>query len=119
MPKYREPVILFLALGDMTRMAVIRELCRGPRSVSELARPFEMALPSFMQHLSVLEDAKWIKTEKQGRVRTCTLNPDALALAGGWLDEQRSLWERRLDQLDDYLLKIKKTEKKEKKNAKD
>lgn len=109
MPKYRRrPEHLFLAIGDPTRLAVVARLCRGPASVTELAEPFAMALPSFLQHLRLLENAEWIHTEKKGRVRVCTMNPAALQDAAGWLDRQRNLWERRLDQMDDYLLKLKK-----------
>ena len=105
------PERLFQALGDPTRLAVVAELCRRPRTVTELAAPFRMALPSFLQHLEVLERNRWITTTKTGRVRTCRINPEALDRAGHWLERQRRLWERRLDQLDAYLLKLKNKEK--------
>jgi DNA-binding transcriptional ArsR family regulator len=66
-----------------------------------------MALPSFVQHLGVLEQAGWISSTKSGRVRTCRINPDALLFVSDWLRSQQAVWERRLDQLDDLLLKLK------------
>lgn len=93
-----EPV--FQALADPTRRAVVERLGRGPRSVSELAEPFAMALPSFMQHLRTLERAGLVRSTKVGRVRTCELVPRRLAQAEDWLARRRRLWERRLDQLD-------------------
>jgi DNA-binding transcriptional ArsR family regulator len=75
--------------------------------VSELARPFEMALPSFTQHLDVLEDCGLVRSKKKGRVRTCRLAPQPLKAAEHWMVEQRTLWERRLDQLDNYLMEMK------------
>ncbi len=100
----------FRALSDPTRRAVVQALSRGPASVSELAKPFEMALPSFLQHLKVLEDSGLVSTAKSGRVRTCTLRAEPLTAAGQWLEAQRSLWTRRLDQFDDFVLQLKDTE---------
>lgn len=100
----------FKALADPTRRAVVQALGRGPASVSELARPFEMALPSFLQHLKVLEDCGLVATSKTGRVRTCTLRPEPLAEAEQWLEQQRSLWTKRLDQLDRLVLQLKQQE---------
>jgi DNA-binding transcriptional ArsR family regulator len=98
---------VFRALADPTRRLVLERLSRSPASVSELAQPFEMALPSFVQHLGVLEQSGLVKSEKKGRVRTYRLVPKQLHVAEGWLAKQRRLWERRLDQLDDYLLEMK------------
>lgn len=95
---------LFHALGDPTRLAVIRHLARESASVSTLAAGHSMAMPSFLQHLRVLEESGWIRTTKTGRVRTCHLNPDALTQGASFLDEQRDIWTRRLDRLDAYLL---------------
>jgi DNA-binding transcriptional ArsR family regulator len=95
---------LFHALGDPTRLAVIRSLALRSASVSTLAAEHDMALPSFLQHVRVLEWSGWIRSEKVGRVRTCHLNPEALAAATTFLAEQRAVWERRLDRLDSYLL---------------
>jgi DNA-binding transcriptional ArsR family regulator len=94
---------VFHALSDPTRRAVVERLCRGPASTSELARPFAMALPSFTQHLTVLEHAGLVASNKAGRVRTYRLAGEDLASAESWLARQRSQWERRLDQLDEFL----------------
>jgi DNA-binding transcriptional ArsR family regulator len=95
--------LVFRALSDGTRRQVVERLVAGSASTSELAKPFAMALPSFTQHLDVLERAGLVSSSKHGRVRTYELVPAALGVAGGWLAEQRRLWERRLDQLDDLL----------------
>lgn len=100
----------FRALADPTRRAVVQALGRGPASVSELARPFEMALPSFLQHLKVLEESGLVTTAKTGRVRTCSLRREPLAAAETWLEAQRSLWTQRLDQLDAFVLTLKNDE---------
>lgn len=94
---------VFHALSHDTRRQVVARLGRGPASVGDLAVPFGLALPTFMQHLRVLEDAGLVASEKQGRVRTYHLTPAPLAEAEHWLSAQRALWERRLDQLDDFL----------------
>ncbi|MYZ50461.1 ArsR/SmtB family transcription factor [Propylenella binzhouense] len=91
---------LFLALSDPTRRAVLARLGEGPASVSELARPFDMALPSFLKHVRLLEATGFIRTRKAGRVRTATLRPEAFAAAEGWLAAQRALWEARTDRLE-------------------
>ncbi|MCA8962301.1 MAG: helix-turn-helix transcriptional regulator [Planctomycetes bacterium] len=93
----------FQALANATRRAVVARLGQGPATVSELAEPFDMALPSFMRHLRVLEDCGLVSTQKRGRVRTVKIRPKTLERAAGWLAEQRSTWERRLDQLDAYI----------------
>ena len=98
---------VFRALADPTRRAVVERLGHGPASTSELAGPFAMALPSFTQHLDVLERSGVVESAKVGRVRTYTLAPGALDTVGAWLAGQRDLWERRLDQLDSYLLTLK------------
>ena len=97
---------VFYALSDPTRRAVLARLAEGSASVSELAEPFDMALPSFPQHLSVLEDCRLVKSEKQGRVRTVELTPEPLSVAETWIDEQRTVWADRLDRLDTYLKEI-------------
>ena len=91
---------VFLALADPTRREVIRTLGRGPASVGALAQPFAITLPSFMKHIRALEDSGLIRTSKSGRVRTCTLDHDRLAVIGDWLDEQRRLWDQRTDRLE-------------------
>lgn len=102
---------LFHALGDPTRRAVVQRLGRGPAAVGELARPFKMALPSFMQHLAVLEKCDLVTSRKEGRLRIYKLQPQPLKAVETWLAEQRVLWETRLDQLDDYLVNMKEEER--------
>ncbi|TGL65665.1 transcriptional regulator [Leptospira jelokensis] len=98
---------MFQNLADPTRRAVLEKLSTGPATVSEMYASFEMALPSFMQHLSLLEKARLVKSYKFGRVRTFELEPNTLKIAETWLDKQRSMWEKRLDQLDSFLYKMK------------
>ena len=98
---------VFHALADPTRRAVLARLCEGPAPVSELAMPFDMALPSFTQHLGVLEQSGLVRSEKRGRVRTYQLAPERLEEAQDWIAKQRVLWEKRLDQLDNYLNTLK------------
>lgn len=98
---------LFRALADPTRRQVLERLSRNPASVSELAAPFAMALPSFVQHLRVLEHCGVVRSSKAGRVRTYQLAHERLRQAEDWLARQRTVWEQRLDQLDGYLLDLK------------
>lgn len=98
---------VFHGLADPTRRAVLGKLSRGPAAVSDLAAPFNMSLPSFLQHLDVLENCGLVKSRKAGRVRTYRLTPQPLRVAEGWLEKQRSRWNRRLDQLDTYLTDMK------------
>jgi len=98
---------VFRALADPTRRAVLERLSRSRASVSELAKSSDMALPSFVQHLKVLENCGLVRSTKSGRVRTFQLEPGRLKLAENWLGRQREHWERRLDQLDSYLLELK------------
>ena len=90
---------LFASLADPTRRAVIERLATGPAPVKELAAPHDMALPSFLKHIDLLEERRLITTEKVGRQRICSLEPDALAPVSDWLERQRSIWERRIDRL--------------------
>ena len=94
---------VFQALADPTRRAVLEQLGHGPAAVSALAEPFKMALPSFLQHLRVLEDCGLVRSKKTGRVRTFRVVPRPMEAAEGWLAQQRSLWERRLDRFDAYV----------------
>jgi DNA-binding transcriptional ArsR family regulator len=98
---------VFQALADPTRRAVLERLSGGPAAMSELAQPFRMALPSFAQHLDVLEDCGLVRSTKEGRVRTYRIAPRQLKAAETWLAAQRALWTKRLDQLDDYLETLK------------
>jgi DNA-binding transcriptional ArsR family regulator len=91
---------VFVALADPTRRGVIRRLGQGPTSVGDLAREFPMTLPSFMKHVRTLESNGLIRTVKSGRVRTCVLNRERLAVLDDWLAEQRRIWEERTDRLE-------------------
>ena len=82
---------------------MVERLCRGPASVSELARPLTMSLPAVVQHLRVLEASGLVRSEKVGRVRTCRVAPGALRTAEQWIADRRTTWERRLDRLGEYL----------------
>jgi DNA-binding transcriptional ArsR family regulator len=94
---------VFAALSDPTRREVVEVLAYGPAGVSDLARSSTMTLPSFMKHIRALESCGLIRTTKTGRVRTCTLDPDRLRVADGWLAEQRSIWEARTDRLERFV----------------
>jgi DNA-binding transcriptional ArsR family regulator len=94
---------MFHALGDSSRRAMVERLARGPASVTELARPFDMSLPTVVQHLGVLETAGIVTSAKLGRVRTCQLATEALTPAADWISRQRLPAERRLDRLGAFL----------------
>ena len=95
--------LAFQALADQSRRAMVERLCRGPASVSELAQPLDMTLSAVVQHLAVLEASGLVKSEKVGRVRTCHVETSVLRTAERWIGERRTLWERRLDRLGQYL----------------
>src|SRR6266542_6737868 len=95
--------LMFQALADPSRRAMVERLSRGPASVSELAKPLTMSLPAVVQHLQVLEASGLVWSEKIGRVRTCHIEPAALRPAERWITERRRRWERRLDRLGEYL----------------
>ena len=94
---------VFVALADQTRRAVIRRLGGGQASVGDLAREFPMTLPSFMKHVRMLEGTGLIRTVKAGRVRTCVLNRERLAVVDDWLAEQRGIWKGRTDRLEQFV----------------
>ncbi len=94
---------VFHALADPTRRAVVQRLGSGDAAVTELAAPFDMALPSFMKHLRVLEEGGLVRSEKAGRVRMCALVPETFSVAQTWMNEQRSLREDRTDRLATYV----------------
>ena len=98
---------VFSTLSDPTRRAVVERLASGPASVSELAEPHDMALPSFLKHIDVLERAGLVTSEKVGRTRICDLRADALAPVETWLDRQRRVWDARLDRLDALAVTLK------------
>lgn len=95
--------LAFGALSDPARRAMLQRLSRGPTSVTELARPLAMSLPAVLQHLAVLEGSGLVRSHKRGRVRTCRINPDMLALPEKWLNARRAEWSARLDRLGQYL----------------
>ncbi len=93
----------FQALGDPTRRAIVERLAAGPATVSELAAPLPMSLPAVMLHLKVLQESGLVVSEKQGRVRTCRIDPVKLSQAERWVSERRQMWERKLDRLGAFL----------------
>ena len=98
---------VFYALSNSTRRKVLEHLSAGPATVSELAAPFDMKLPSFVQHLSVLEQSRLVKSKKRGRVRTYEIAPKRFKVAEDWLTARRHLWEARLDRFDQYVKQLK------------
>lgn len=103
---------VFDALSNSTRRKVLEQLSVGPATVSELAAPFDMKLPSFVQHLSVLERSRLVKSKKRGRVRTYEIVPQRFKVAEDWLTARREEWETRLDRFDDYVKQLKEKESK-------
>jgi DNA-binding transcriptional ArsR family regulator len=98
---------VFHALANPTRRKVLERLCVGPATVSELAASFDMQLPSFVQHLSVLERSRLVKSKKRGRVRTYEFAPERFTIVEDWLTARRRTWEARLDRFDDYVRQLK------------
>ena len=103
---------VFHALSSPTRRKVLELLSVGPATVSELAAPFDMQLPSFVQHLSVLEESRLVKSKKRGRVRTYELAPERFKVAEDWLAARRQVWEARLDRFDQYVKQLHEKESK-------
>ena len=101
---------VFYALSNSTRRRVLEQLSAGPATVSELAAPFDMKLPSFVQHLSVLERSRLVTSRKRGRVRTYEIAPEPLEVAEDWLAARRQVWEARLDRFDQYVQQLKEKE---------
>jgi len=101
---------VFHALSNPTRRQVLERLSVGPATVSELAAPFDMQLPSFVQHLSVLEQSRLVKSKKHGRVRTYELAPERFKVVEDWLSARRQEWESRLDRFDRYVKQLKEKE---------
>jgi DNA-binding transcriptional ArsR family regulator len=100
--------LIFQALSDPTRRAMLARMAEGPLPVSDLARPTGMALPTILRHLSVLEAAELIETEKSGRRRMCRARPETLVATMDWMEQQRALWEARTDRLEDFLATLQK-----------
>jgi DNA-binding transcriptional ArsR family regulator len=101
---------VFHALSNPTRRKVLERLSVGPASVSELAAPFDMQLPSFVQHLSILERSRLVRSQKRGRVRTYEIAPERFGVVADWLTARRQEWETRLDRFDDYVRQLKQKE---------
>jgi DNA-binding transcriptional ArsR family regulator len=101
---------VFHALANPTRRKVLERLSVGPATVSELAAPFAMQLPSFVQHLSVLEQSRLVRSKKRGRVRTFELAPERFKVVDDWLTARRQVWEARLDRFDHYVKQLKEKE---------
>lgn len=101
---------VFQALSNVTRRQVLERLSNGPATVSELAAPFRMQLPSFVQHLSVLEKSRLVRSKKRGRVRTYEIVPERLTVAEDWLTARRRLWEARFDRLDHLVKRLQASE---------
>ena len=99
--------VVFHALSNPTRRKVLERLSVGPATVSDLAAPFDMQLPSFVQHLSVLERSRLVKSKKRGRVRTYEIAPERFAVVEDWLAARRQVWEARLDRFDHYVKQLK------------
>lgn len=97
---------IFQAFADPTRRAVLGRLGKGPASISELAKPFDMALPSFMKHIRLLEGVGLIRTRKEGRVRTCAIQTRPFAVVETWLSTQRTIWEGRTDRLEQFAIAV-------------
>ncbi|MEO3387510.1 metalloregulator ArsR/SmtB family transcription factor [Mesorhizobium sp. CAU 1741] len=97
----------FSALADPTRRAIVGRLCDGPKTVSALAEPFEMALPSLLKHVRVLEESGLVSSEKIGRVRTCSIDPHALHATEAWLRQHIAAWETRLDRMEAHIERMK------------
>jgi len=101
---------VFHALSNPTRRKVLEQLSVGPATVSDLAARFDMQLPSFVQHLSVLEQSRLVRSKKRGRVRTYEIAPQRFKVVEDWLAERRQLWEARLDRFDQYVKQLKEKE---------
>ena len=93
--------VVFHALSNPTRRKVLERLSVGPATVMELAEPFDV------QHLSILEESRLVKSKKSGRVRTYEIAPKRFEVVEGWLAERRREWEARLDRFDEYVKQLK------------
>ena len=98
---------VFYALSNATRRKVLEQLSAGPATVSALAAPFDMKLPSFVEHLSVLEESRLVKSKKRGRVRTYEIAPERFKVVEDWLNARRRVWEARLNRFDQYVTQLK------------
>src|SRR5690349_2779337 len=101
---------VFHALSNPTRRKVLERLSLGPATVTDLAAPFDMQLPSFVQHLSLLEESRLVRSKKRGRVRTYEIAPERFQVVDDWLAARRRVWEARLDRFDQYVKHLKQKE---------
>ena len=99
--------VVFHALSNPTRRKVLERLSVGPATVSELAEPFDMQLPSFVQHLGILEHSRLVRSKKRGRVRTYEIAPERFEVVEDWLTARRRLWEARLDRFEQHVKQLK------------
>lgn len=95
--------LIFGALADGTRRAILARLARGEATVGELAAPFEVSRPAISKHLRVLERAGLVERTRDGRVSRCGLDAEPLREAADWVERYRQFWEGRLDALSSYL----------------
>ena len=110
MPRSAAADRVFHALSNPTRRRVVERLSVGPATVSELAASFDMQLPSFVQHLSILEQSRLVRSRKRGRIRTYEIVPERFKVVEDWLSARRELWEARLDSFDAYVKQLKEQE---------
>ena len=94
------------ALADPTRRAILARLSLGAATVSEIAEPFDISLPSVSRHLKVLEGAGLISRGREAQWRPCMLEPAPLKLVDGWLEGYRRFWEGSFDKMEAYLKEI-------------
>ena len=106
---------IFMALAHPARRSMLARLGKGEATVTELAQPLEMSLPAVTKHLKVLERARLISRSKDAQWRPCRLEKAPLKEASGWIEEQRKVWESRLDRLESYLQHLDQREIKERK----
>ena len=113
MVQYNRPRVdaSFAAISDATRRAVLEQLGRADASITDLAEKYHMTLTGMRKHVSVLEQAGLVTTEKVGRVRTCKLGPRRLQEEAAWIERYRQLWEARFDELDRVVEELKRKEK--------
>ena len=106
--------ITFAALADPTRRAILARLATGEATVNELAEPFDITLQAVSRHLKVLERSGLISRGRDAQFRPCHLEAAPLDSAIGWIEQHRNVWQQRLDQLDQHLKNIQRTQKDQK-----
>lgn len=101
----------FAALSDATRRGILEYVGRTAASITDLAQRFQMTLTGMKKHVSVLEQAGLVATEKVGRVRMCKLGARRLDEEIAWLQSTHQLWDSRFDELDKVVEELKQKEK--------